>query len=254
MTYQEFRDKYNGQWLDWDGQYGAQCWDLAQIYVTECLGVPSWVLSGCGVAKKLLYQPKRSDLDAYFDEVDVHQMDAGDVCIWDGVNDNDAGHIAVFDSWDGYNCWYFSQNPNPSQVMQCNLRGTMHAFRLRKAEPPKPAPEVTPNVERDEYKDQIQVKVPKLRVRTTPSTNGEIIGFATEGLYDYYEIVDAEGYNWYRIADNQWVAYNQEWFDVYPKKEKEEYVQFKVLSKGDGYVEIDLGKVLIREQFDTEKE
>lgn len=25
MTYQEFKDKYNNQWIDWDGAYGCQC-------------------------------------------------------------------------------------------------------------------------------------------------------------------------------------------------------------------------------------
>lgn len=237
MTYTEFRDKYNGQWLDWDGQYGCQCWDLAQIYFTECLGLPSWVLSGCGLVCNMLWQPKRADLDAYFDEVDVHNMNQGDVCIWE------EGHIAIFDNWDGYNCWYFSQNPNPSKVMKCNLGSTMHAFRLRK-EPPKPTTEVTPNVERDEKKNQLEVKVTELRVRTTPSLNGEIIGHAKEGFYNYYEIVDAEGYNWYRIADNQWIAYNEEWETIYPKKE-DKFIQLKVLDEKDGYSLVELGKVYI---------
>jgi len=188
----------------------------------------------------MLWQPKRADLDAYFDEVDVHDMHPGDVCIWE------EGHIAIFDSWDGYNCWYFSQNPNPSKVMQCNLGSTMHAFRLRKSEPPKPTPEVTPNVERDEYKNQLEVKVPKLRVRTTPSLNGEILGLAKEGFYNYYEIVDAEGYNWYRIADNQWVAYSDEWETIYPAKEKEEFINLKILDKKDDFVLVDLGQVWIK--------
>jgi len=139
MTYFEFRDKYNGQYIDWDGAYGPQCWDLAQKYFTECLGVPSWVLSGCGLVSNMLYPPKRNDLDVYFDEVDTHAMMAGDVCIWT------VGHIAIFDNWDGYNCYYFSQNPNPSQVMQCNLGGEMHAFRLKGSTPPTPPTPPTPS-------------------------------------------------------------------------------------------------------------
>lgn len=246
MTYEQFRDKYNGQWLDWDGAYGCQCWDLAQKYVTECLGLPSWVLSGCGVAKKLLVQPKRADLETYFYEISVYEMIPGDICIWDN---NDAGHIAIYDHWDEAGCanYFFSQNPNPSQVMRCDGIGTLHAFRLRKKEEPAPKPEVTSNVEPDKYKDQIEVKVEKLRVRATPSLNGEVLGLAKEGFYNYYEIVDADGYNWYRIADGQWVAYNEEWFNVYPKKEKEEFKQIKILEKKDGYVLVDLDQVWIKE-------
>ena len=56
-------------------------------------------------------------------------MYPGDVCIWE------KGHIAMFDHWDGANCWYFSQNPNPSQVMTINM-GKMYAFR-KKAEKKK---------------------------------------------------------------------------------------------------------------------
>ena len=246
MTYQEFRDKYNGQYVDVDGypkDWKYQCFDLAQLYVTECLGLPSWVLAGCGVAKNLLYQPKRNDLETYFYEIGLNEMCPGDICIWDNSN---AGHIAIYDHWDEPGCcnYYFSQNPNPSQVMKCEGIGTLHAFRLRKEEPPKP--QITPNVDRDEYRDQIEVKVEKLRVRTTPNLNGEVIDFAKKGYYNYYEIVEADGYKWYKIADNQWVAYNEEWFNVYPKK-VEEFVKLKVLDKKDGYVLVDLGQVWIKE-------
>ena len=77
----------------------------------------------------MLYQPKRAQLDRYFDEVSPNAMEQGDVCIWE------YGHIAIFDHYDGRN-WYFSQNPNPCQVMQINSNG-LHAFRLKGS---KPAP------------------------------------------------------------------------------------------------------------------
>ena len=31
MTYQEFKSKYDGKYVDYDGYYGYQCWDLAQF-------------------------------------------------------------------------------------------------------------------------------------------------------------------------------------------------------------------------------
>ena len=55
MTYIEFRDKYNGQYIDYDREFGPQCWDLGQKYFTECLGVPDWVLGGCGNVREMLY-------------------------------------------------------------------------------------------------------------------------------------------------------------------------------------------------------
>lgn len=80
----------------------------------------------------MLYQPKRADLDRYFDEVPTNTMEQGDVCIWE------YGHIAIFDHYDG-SCWYFSQNPNPCQVMKIGGNG-LHAFRL-KGSKPAPAPQ-----------------------------------------------------------------------------------------------------------------
>ena len=134
MTYNEFKNKYNGKYVDYDGSYGSQCWDLGEFYFTECLGLPASVLAGCGLVSNMLYQPKRAELDKYFDEVPTNDMRQGDVCIWE------YGHIAIFDNWDGNSCWYFSQNPNPCQVMTINVGG-LHAFRLKGSEPaPEPEP------------------------------------------------------------------------------------------------------------------
>ena len=129
--YQEFKNKYNGKYTDYDGAYGAQCWDLAQRFFVEYLGVPEYVLSGSGLVSNMLYEPKRSQLLEYFDEIPVNSMCPGDVVIWEW------GHIALFDRYDGAN-WYFSQNPNPCQVMNVRQDGH-HAFRLKgvsQAEPP----------------------------------------------------------------------------------------------------------------------
>lgn len=129
MTYQEFKKKYNGKYIDFDGYYGSQCWDLAQFYMVEVLNLPSSILSGCGNVKNMLVEPKLSLLKKYFDEVPVTAMNQGDLCIWS------SNHIAIFDHWDGRSCWYFSQNPNKCQVMVINMSG-LHAFRKKKA-PPK---------------------------------------------------------------------------------------------------------------------
>lgn len=128
MTYQEFKKKYNGKYIDFDGYYGAQCWDLAQFYMVEVLNLPSSILSGCGNVKNMLVEPKLSLLKKYFDEVPVTAMNQGDLCIWS------SNHIAIFDHWDGKSCWYFSQNPNKCQVMVINMSG-LHAFRKKSTAP-----------------------------------------------------------------------------------------------------------------------
>ena len=130
MTYQEFKNKYNGKYIDFDGYYGPQCWDLAQFYFSEVLNLPSSILSGCGQVKNMLVKPKIDVLRSYFNEVPVNSMYPGDVCIWS------TNHIAIFDHWDGHQNWYFSQNPNRCQVMVIN-QGGLHAFRKKTA--PKPS-------------------------------------------------------------------------------------------------------------------
>lgn len=120
--YQSFKNNYNGKYTDYDGAYGAQCWDLAQRYFVEYLGVPAWVLSGSGLVSSMLDRD-RHELDQYFEEIPVTQMCPGDVVIWEW------GHIALFDRYDGAN-WYFSQNPGPCQVITIKQEG-QHAFRLK---------------------------------------------------------------------------------------------------------------------------
>lgn len=245
MTYQEFKNKYNGKYVDVDNypkEWPYQCFDLAQLYAREVINVPDYVFANCKVVKNLIYDPtERAQMDEYFDEVSTIGMQQGDICIWgNGV----AGHIAIFDHYnpDDNNCYYFSQNPNPCQVMVINLPDH-HAFRRKGT---KPLPKPTEPVERDEKKTQIEVIIDNLRVRLSPSTKGEVLGIAKKGIYNILEIVNADGYTWYRIADSQWIAYNPEWEVILPVKE-DEYIKFKVLSKKDGYVEIDLGKVFIKE-------
>lgn len=81
---------------------------------------------------------------------------------------------------------------------------------------------ITP-VERDTSKNQLKTLV-YLNVRKTPSTSGEIIGQADTGsIFNYYEIMDADNYTWYRIEENQWVAQNKEatYLEIMPAETKD---------------------------------
>lgn len=241
MTYQEFKNKYNGKYIDYDGAYGCQCWDLGQYYFTEVLNVPDSVLSGCGWIKNMiLWDWKYDELLKYFDEISVYGMIEGDVVIWTG---GEGGHIAIFDNWDGNKNWFFSQNPNPCQVMTIDMGG-IHAFR-RKGSQPQPV--ITPNVERDEYKDQIEVKVPELRVRTEPGLNANIIGYANIGFYNYLEISNVDNYTWYKIANGNWIASSDEWTTIYPAT-KNQYVNLP-----EWIEERNIYKIDTKEQFATLK-
>lgn len=67
--------------------------------------------------------------------------------------------------------------------------------------------EVAKPVERDELKNQLMEKSSNLRVRMQPNLKGTIIGFLPSNVYyDWYDVVQADGYHWYQIEANQWVA------------------------------------------------
>ena len=83
--------------------------------------------------------------------------------------------------------------------------------------------EVTSTVDRDEYANQLKVIASQLRVRNEHNTKSTVVGIAKkDGIYNYYETTNDSGYDWYKIAENQWIADNGKYLEVYPKKEKED--------------------------------
>lgn len=71
-------------------------------------------------------------------------------------------------------------------------------------------------VARDTSKNQIQVTGSSLRVRDKASLSGSIVGIATKGYYNYSSTVYADKYTWYKIAENQWIAYSNSWAILHP--------------------------------------
>lgn len=135
---EDFKKDNLGKYIDYDGEYGGQCWDLAEYYFVNYLHLPASILAGCGLVSNMLVPPKLNELLEYFDEVDIHNMIKGDITIWN------YGHIAIFDNCpDGYTCYFVSQNPNPTDVIPISQNGS-RAFRLKGIVPdPSPTPEPT---------------------------------------------------------------------------------------------------------------
>ena len=206
MTYNEFKEKYNGKVVDFDGAYGGQCWDLCQQYFTECLGLPASILSGCGLVSNMLYEPKLGVLLQYFDEVDVHNMCQGDICIWE------KGHIAILDNWDGKNNWFLTQNPGCTKIATCNLGGVMRAFRkkgsepVKSMEPTKKYLNLMPNVSSwTVYKTNkyfIPTKTNDVRARLNPQKFGGLSYEILEDCENYHFKIKTEMFGYVYIAGN----------------------------------------------------
>ncbi len=90
-------------------------------------------------------------------------------------------------------------------------------------ETPTPTPEV---IEETPEPEVIIGKATMLmngvNIRKGPTTSAESVGKTTAGtVYDVYERVEAEGYAWYRVGEDMWVANNGEFltFEAAPQEQ-----------------------------------
>lgn len=83
-------------------------------------------------------------------------------------------------------------------------------------------------VVKDENNNQIKVNTNDLNVRINPGLDSLIIGIAKEnGIYNYSDVVNKDNYNWYKIGDNNYIAYSDTWATLYPKNDISEVEQLK---------------------------
>jgi len=110
MTLNEFIEKYNGKYIDFDGWYGSQCLDLEHQYCLEVLGLSD---------PKILAAPSAKDVYNNFDTiVGKDQFERipntptgipkeGDIIFWsNGIY----GHVAIFIEGNANSFRSFDQN------------------------------------------------------------------------------------------------------------------------------------------------
>ncbi|MGN1323731.1 MAG: peptidoglycan DD-metalloendopeptidase family protein [Bacilli bacterium] len=73
-------------------------------------------------------------------------------------------------------------------------------------------------VTKDTTKDQIMIKenVTDLRVRESP--NGKILGYINPGIYNIISKDTKDGYDWYQIDTDYYIAYDPKWATLYLKE------------------------------------
>jgi len=91
-------------------------------------------------------------------------------------------------------------------------------YNFRNVKDAEPKKLGTP-VERNEDVDQVKVfdTTTVLRARNNP--NGEVLGFMNSGVYNLLERALNGDYEWFKVEENLWFAYSNEWCEVLPKKE-----------------------------------
>jgi hypothetical protein len=106
MTLQQFMAAENGKKVDWDGWYGAQCVDLAQLYNQQVNGVPVG-LTGNACDIQFTY-PR-----AYYTFIGNLPWNApktGDIVIWKKSATLPYGHIAICINAGHWSLTTFDQN------------------------------------------------------------------------------------------------------------------------------------------------
>ena len=64
---------------------------------------------------------------------------------------------------------------------------------------------------------QCYINVDAIKVRTAPNLSAEQVDVATVGqLKDVYEVVENDGYTWYRIGEDNWIASDGSWVSYTP--------------------------------------
>lgn len=78
-------------------------------------------------------------------------------------------------------------------------------------------------VEENKEVDQFKVNCnDTMFVRLDHKTSGESIGLAREGFYNILNRCDDDGYTWFEVEENKWIALLPPYSDYIPKEEKPE--------------------------------
>ena len=97
MDLSEFCTKYQGQKVDFDGCCGAQCVDLARMYMDKVYQVPRTEgLGENGGAKDLYLKYDKMPLEKkYLQKIEVSLILVGDLVVFDATPANKYGHVAI---------------------------------------------------------------------------------------------------------------------------------------------------------------
>lgn len=145
-------------------------------------------------------------------------------------------------------CWTYEKSllPNEAFYLDKDYTNVKNANKYSFKEVPKEIVKVGTPVERDTSKNQIQVIVTELNVRNKPTTSGTKLGYANIGFYNILNTSIANGYTWYEIEKDKWIASKEiAWTLYFPK---EEIIEEK---KEDDVKQTETPQISTKEENDT---
>lgn len=87
-----------GKLVDVDKEYGAQCWDVVELYAEQVLNVPKepWAITlGPELAAKEAWTVFDSHMQKYFDKIPKGQQQKGDINVYGPHGIYTEGHITI---------------------------------------------------------------------------------------------------------------------------------------------------------------
>lgn len=206
-TPQAFKDYTIGQCWNTDGYYGAQCWDLGDLFWQNYAGRN---LSTCGTgAAKGIWNCKEQNAGDEFELItDPTQLQVGD---WVIFNNGTYGHVGM--ALGGYNGGYVAllgQNQggyacegggSSTNIINISLKSFAGAFRPKSYIKPEPQPEPTPVADSC---DRIEVKKGDTMGAIMERCEGEIRW--GEAMNEYAKTWKSTKYMLYPTVYDGWVS------------------------------------------------
>lgn len=153
---------------------------------------------------------------------------AGEIICYEGTDGATANHLHIScgrgysDNWtcNSNGKWVTTGNTmKPEDVFYIDRSFTKEKWGGYLPWIDKPSEEIkkigTP-VDRNTQNNQIEVIVDNLRARNKGTTTGTVLGYVNKGIYGYLSTNVANGYTWYQIEKDTWIASGNDWTIVYP--------------------------------------
>lgn len=112
MTLDQFIDKYNGKFIDFDKSYGPQCVDLMRQYVQEVLRMDPYTIPRANYAKNIFYNFRTNNNFKKVINTPTAVPKKGDIIFWGWRYPvtGYAGHVAIVTGANVYRFISFDQN------------------------------------------------------------------------------------------------------------------------------------------------
>lgn len=145
-SYNEFKAKYIGRYVDVDGfpkHQPYQCWDLVSGLYFPYIGGKTIHCGVSGYVKDIANQRQTNGILDFCTDIGLTaELQPGDICVWCECSDTPYSHIAIYDSDSGQSAVYFLGQNQPVpyvNISRIPVRGIIGVFRPKIFEGKKPS-------------------------------------------------------------------------------------------------------------------